>query len=314
MASQTKAQPSPKKYSHPLDAVLDRPIAFHRIFVDITAGVLPALFLSQAWYWSKRHDHEDGWFFNTQADWQAETGLSRYEQESARKTLKKLGILEEKLRGAPARLYYRLNKNRIAELLDFQFAVLPQSGKSRLRQTDKLVWGLATDINKNPETAPEIKYMGAAAPARDDPTSEAMPEPEATPEQAIVVFPSDCQEGASLMHTLFKVIPPAKPAAHEKGSDFADWIKSIRALNQLAARYNVPLDQAFALTWADWNKNAFRVARPGALLKSMTAVLAKTKLREGPSAPAQLEAEQRLIVRNPFPRPASLPSSKPKRK
>jgi hypothetical protein len=204
-----------------LDAVLDRPIAFHRAFVDITGSVLSALFLSQAWYWSKRHDHEDGWFFNTQADWQAETGLSRYEQESARKTLKKLLILEEKLRDAPARLYYRLNKNRIAELLDFQIAMPPQSGKSSFGQTDKLVWGPTTNINKNPETAPKIKYMGASAPVRDDSKSET------APEQAIADFPPDCQEAASLMRSLFKVIPPARPAAHERGSDFADWIKSL---------------------------------------------------------------------------------------
>lgn len=156
--------------------------------------------------------------------------------------------------------------------------------------------------------------MGASAPARDDAKSETEPDPETAPEQAIADFPPDCQEAASLMRSLFKVIPPARPAANERGSDFADWIKSIRALNQLAARYNVPLDQAFALTWADWNKNAFRVARPGALLKSMTAVLAKTKLREGPSAPAQPEAAERVIVPNPFPRPANLPSSKPRRK
>ena len=166
------------------------------------------------------------------------------------------------------------------------------------------------DVGQSPQKPIKAKesHMGASAPVRDDSKSET------APEQAIADFPPDCQEAASLMRSLFKVIPPARPAAHERGSDFADWIKSIRALNQLAARYNVPLDQAFALTWADWNKNAFRVARPGALLKSMTAVLAKTKLREGPSAPAQPEAAERVIVPNPFPRPANLPSSKPRRK
>ncbi|MGL6050404.1 MAG: helix-turn-helix domain-containing protein [Aeromonas salmonicida] len=88
---------------------LDRPIAFHRPFVAITGSVTGALFLSQALYWAKRcKEHEDGcsWFYKTQADWEEETGLTRYEQEGARKALRNLGVLKEKRVGLPAQLYF----------------------------------------------------------------------------------------------------------------------------------------------------------------------------------------------------------------
>jgi hypothetical protein len=89
-----------------IEAMWDRPIAFQRIFCKF-GGVTAALMLSQAVYWSKRTKNKDGWFYKTQADWEEETGLTRREQETARKSLK--GILECKLQGVPATTHYRVN-------------------------------------------------------------------------------------------------------------------------------------------------------------------------------------------------------------
>lgn len=122
-----------------------RHIAFQRAFKAITGNTVAALFLSQAWYWSKRHDADNGWFYNTQEDWEEETGLTRYEQETARKVLRQLKILEEDRRGVPARLFYRLNKERIAQMLNFQIGGTPQSG---LQQPSNQDSGSSTDINK----------------------------------------------------------------------------------------------------------------------------------------------------------------------
>lgn len=94
--------------------VLDRPIAFQRAFVSLGAGVTGALMLSQALYWSKRTDVEDGWFYKTMEEWEAETGLTRSEQEGARKKLVKSGVLEEKRKGVPCRLYFRVDLDALA--------------------------------------------------------------------------------------------------------------------------------------------------------------------------------------------------------
>tara|TARA_Y100001001_G_scaffold59284_2_gene56143 strand:- start:13897 stop:14682 length:786 start_codon:yes stop_codon:yes gene_type:complete len=102
--------------------MLDRPIAYHRVFVRLGTGCTGAIFLSQALYWTKR-TNQDGWFYKTQADWEEETGLTRYEQETARKKLKSLGALEEVKRGVPCKVYYRVN----AEKLDFLLNQLAES-------------------------------------------------------------------------------------------------------------------------------------------------------------------------------------------
>lgn len=96
-----------------LHDLLDRPIAFQRAFVSLGAGITGALMLSQAIYWSKRTDNADGWFYKTMEEWQSETGMTRSEQESARKKLVSAGVLEEMKKGVPCRLFYRVNMDAI---------------------------------------------------------------------------------------------------------------------------------------------------------------------------------------------------------
>jgi hypothetical protein len=93
----------------PIFYFLDRPIAFHRALVPVAGSVTAALLLCQALYWSKRTRDATGWFYKTQAEWEEETGMSRWEQEGARKLLKQRALLEEKRAGAPAKLYFRVN-------------------------------------------------------------------------------------------------------------------------------------------------------------------------------------------------------------
>lgn len=99
-----------------LELLLDRPIAFHRVFVPL-AGVAGAVFLSQALYWSKRTNNQEKWFYKTQEEWEEETGLTRYEQKTIREKLCKKKILEEKLEGLPAKLYFRVNLASLKEFL-----------------------------------------------------------------------------------------------------------------------------------------------------------------------------------------------------
>jgi len=89
--------------------LLGRPIAFQRCFVKITGSITASLMLSQAVYWSDKGSLADGWFYKTQDEWEAETGMSRYEQETARKILRSKGLLEEKKIGVPCKLHYRVN-------------------------------------------------------------------------------------------------------------------------------------------------------------------------------------------------------------
>lgn len=111
--------------------LLDRPIAFQRAFVNLGVGITGALMLSQAIYWSNRTDNTEGWFYKTMEEWEAETGMTRSEQESARKKLVKIGVLQERKKGVPCRLYYRVNIDAIHANLS---AGLPPSSLQESRK------------------------------------------------------------------------------------------------------------------------------------------------------------------------------------
>ncbi len=99
-----------------IDAMLERPIAFHRVFFYITQDVKAALFLSQAYYWSKSMKHD--WFYKTSKSWQEETGLTWEEQKRVRKLIDGLGILSEELKGIPATMHFKFNMERFIELAE----------------------------------------------------------------------------------------------------------------------------------------------------------------------------------------------------
>jgi hypothetical protein len=134
-----------------------------------------------------------------------------------------------------------------------------------------------TDSNKK-------EPMAADAPARPSPNLE----------ERIAAFPTDCQPGAKLMHSLFNLRLPEKPGPDQKGGDFALWINGIRDLSKIASEYNTPLDVALKVTWKRFNQNPFTMTHPGALKKTMLSVLAaQTQPDENPAS-IQSALEQTL--------------------
>lgn len=128
--------------------IYDRHISFHRAYVTFGAGVTGALMLSQAVYWASRTSDPDGWFYKTQQEWEEETGLTRYEQEGARKKLVAAGVMQEKKVGVPCRLFYRadiaLIDSLVRDLPTSQYAEKPQTG---LGKTSKQARGKPADIH-----------------------------------------------------------------------------------------------------------------------------------------------------------------------
>lgn len=94
--------------------VFDLPVSFHRCLVPITGGVTAALMLSQAIWTSQTIEPSDnGWFSRSQEQWTEETGLSRWEQETARRALRSAGFLEERRVGMPAKLWFRVRPEAV---------------------------------------------------------------------------------------------------------------------------------------------------------------------------------------------------------
>lgn len=94
--------------------VFDLPVSFHRCLVPITGGVTAALMLSQAiWTTQTIEPSANGWFSRSQEQWTEETGLSRWEQETARRALRNAGFLEERRVGMPAKLWFRVRPEAV---------------------------------------------------------------------------------------------------------------------------------------------------------------------------------------------------------
>ena len=150
---------------------LDRPIAFQRTFVTITGSITSALFLSQAVYWARRcSEREDGerWFYKTQSDWEDETGMTRYEQEGARKVLRGLGLLKEKRVGIPAKLFFSVDLKKLNAAIMSAFPSQPS-----MRKTSKLVSGKPANSSAEnqqsiTENTTETTTENLATPLRSD--------------------------------------------------------------------------------------------------------------------------------------------------
>jgi len=94
--------------------VFDTPVTFHRCLVPVAGGVHAALLLSHAIWTTQSLDADaDGWFLKSQEQWAEETGLSRWEQETARRALREAGLLEERRVGMPARLWFRVRASAV---------------------------------------------------------------------------------------------------------------------------------------------------------------------------------------------------------
>jgi len=91
-------------------------VAFYPAFRKVLGlNAAATQFLSQAVYWTERT--EDGWFYKTTEEWNDELGLTLEEVKGARKKLKSIGVLTEKRKGIPAKLYYKVDTDELLSVL-----------------------------------------------------------------------------------------------------------------------------------------------------------------------------------------------------
>ncbi len=85
-------------------------LAFHRTLAGIAGGIHAGLMLSRALHLTRlqRKRRLDAWVCNAQVSWFEEIGLTRREQETARRDLTRTGVWEETLVGIPPRLMARI--------------------------------------------------------------------------------------------------------------------------------------------------------------------------------------------------------------
>ncbi len=119
----------------------DRPIAYHAALARTLGSATAGIFLSQLLYWTPRSQSNDGWIWKTQDQIYEETALTRWEQETARKTLRRVGVIEERRAGVPARLYFQVQMSILTRLL----AETPRAPEG-LREPQELPGALGTSV------------------------------------------------------------------------------------------------------------------------------------------------------------------------
>lgn len=130
-------------------------VMYHRALAHAVGDHSAGLLLSQFWGWTTTESvkERDGWFYKTQAEINQETAMTRREQETARRKLRELGLLDEQMRGQPAKLWFRLNVDALMDLLQeraeevFQTQNSQDGGKRHpsMAESANLDWRKAPD-------------------------------------------------------------------------------------------------------------------------------------------------------------------------
>ncbi|MCA8349946.1 hypothetical protein [Burkholderia cepacia] len=96
---------------------IGRPVAYYSELAFYLGGVNAAILFSQLLYWMPRASDERG-VYKTMQELRVETGLSRAEQETARKALRARGVLVETHARLEHKIFYRLDLDVLDCLLE----------------------------------------------------------------------------------------------------------------------------------------------------------------------------------------------------
>jgi len=88
-----------------------RPIAYHRVYTQITGQLVAGVLLSQLIYWAGSKDYQE--FYKTNKEISEETGLALWEVKKGKKRLSELGLVTITLKSLPRKTYYLINLDKI---------------------------------------------------------------------------------------------------------------------------------------------------------------------------------------------------------
>jgi len=127
-----------------------RAIAYQPGLALIFDSPCTGIFVSQLLYWQDKGKNREGWIYKSIPELQKETGLSRYNQETAIKKCVELGFLETKLTGrVPRTRHFRLNIETLKELIP---SMMDSHGLNYLKPPTRSVVKPHTTTESTPKT------------------------------------------------------------------------------------------------------------------------------------------------------------------
>ena len=154
-----------------------RVIAYRPNLARLFGGVIAEVFFEQIFYWQDKSDSELG-VYKTQEELEIETGLSRKEQETARKLLREKGVLIETHKRLEHRMYYKIDCEKLDELLAAlandtnEHSRMPESD---IREGDKVAFVNTRDYNTRLHTNTPLPPEGESADADVEDEGESSP-------------------------------------------------------------------------------------------------------------------------------------------
>jgi hypothetical protein len=256
--------------------LLDRPIAYHRVFAKLTGSVKAAVMLSQAVYWQKRAKQQDGWWYKTAEEWEEETGLTRHEQDSARKACEK--YLKSDLRSVPATLHWKVDEDVLSADL------LGEIGQTSLPKSGKQERGKAANIKRNAETTTETtSEKGGGLSEKEIQQANAKVDAMIANSKKVKYqnrdkIPEPYLDFADLYNELTKQ-EPTKRSIMDWFGTFEDWKSEGLQSEHIRAAWQ----------YANRPEGGFPVGRPGSL--TTTAVAMKSKMLAKPATTSEPERD-----------------------
>ena len=95
---------------------IGRPVAYYPGLRKVTRSTTATIFLCQFIYWTGKEAAGDGWIYKTSEEIEEETGLSYDEQLTARKSLVKSGLLEERYKRLEHQMFFRADLTKLDDL------------------------------------------------------------------------------------------------------------------------------------------------------------------------------------------------------
>ena len=144
-----------------------RAIAYRPNLARLFGGVVAEIFFEQIFYWQDKADPVLG-VYKTQEELEIETGLSRKEQETARKLLREKGVLIETHKRLEHRMYYKIDCEKLDELLATlandtnEHSRMPESD---IREGDKVAFVNTRDYNTRLQIINPLPLNGESADA-----------------------------------------------------------------------------------------------------------------------------------------------------
>ena len=154
-----------------------RAIAYRPNLARLFGGVIAEIFFEQIFYWQDKADPVLG-VYKTQEELEIETGLSRKEQETARKLLREKGVLIETHKRLEHRMYYKIDCEKLDKLLATlandtnEHSRMPESD---IREGDKVAFVNTRDYNTRLHTNTPLPPEGESADADMEDESESSP-------------------------------------------------------------------------------------------------------------------------------------------